>query len=228
VVVSKYGAKKSMILAAVAYSLFLYVLPDEIRGAHLCCIGIAWNIRINSLDRTKNSYLIRASGTESYGRDAGYFNTYQTLGSALGALIFGILALKLMFGKSFLIYSVFPLAGILVLSGIKDIKVKEKTNRLELIRKALFSATALRLSCLWFAVNFIHGLIIGIIPVEIGKNMGIGYIGLLSSLFYILPISASYHLGKLSDSRGRKNMIILSYAFLILGCLSLMQRRPVL
>jgi len=145
----------------------------------------------------------------------------QSLGSALGVLILGFLIVKFLFKIPFLIFSIFPIIGLLVISKITDLKVEEKINRFNLIKKSIFSKTALRLSIFWFAPQFTYGLTIGIIPIEIKNILGISFIGILSSLFYILPILFSYFWGKLSDIAGRKKMIILSYGFVIIGLISL-------
>ncbi|PIR02384.1 MAG: hypothetical protein CO031_01485 [Candidatus Nealsonbacteria bacterium CG_4_9_14_0_2_um_filter_37_38] len=220
VLVSKYGAKRCMILASIFYSIFiLSLLSKSIILIYLASslLGIAASF----LWTGQNSYLIRASDEKSYGANAGFFSSLQSLGSALGVLILGFLIVKFLFKIPFLIFSIFPIIGLLVISKITDLKVEEKINRFNLIKKSIFSKTALRLSIFWFAPQFTYGLTIGIIPIEIKNILGISFIGILSSLFYILPILFSYFWGKLSDIAGRKKMIILSYGFVIIGLISL-------
>ena len=100
---------------------------------------------------------------------------------------------------------------------MKDLKVKQKTNHFKLIKRSITSVTSLKLSSFWFATNFVFGLVISIIPLQIKDILGISYVGVLSSLFFILPIFLSYHFGKLSDIKGRINMIIFSYLLLIIS-----------
>ena len=62
---------------------------------------------------------------------------------------------------------------------------------------------------------------ISIVPLDIYHILGIKFVGVLSSLFYIFPIILSYSLGKLSDKKGRKKMVLLSYFIISLGLISL-------
>ena len=220
ILVSKYGAKKCMILGSLFYSLFiLSLLTKSIFLIYFASalLGIAASF----LWTGQNSYLIRASDEKSYGANAGFFSSLQSLGSALGVLILGVLIGKFLFKIPFLIFSIFPIIGLLVISKIKDLKVEEKINRFKLIKKSILSKTALRLSTFWFALQFTYGLTIGVIPIEIKNILGVSFIGVLSSLFYISPIFFSYFLGRLSDIMGRGKMIILSYALVIIGLISL-------
>ena len=220
VFVSKYGAKRCMIISSIFYSIFIISLLSKsvifiYFGSSL--LGIASSL----LWTGQNSYLIRTSDKNYYGANSGFFNSFQSLGSALGIFILGFLISVFLFNTSFLIFSVFPIFGFLLLFGLKDLKAKQEINHFRLIKKSITSITALKLSSLWFTVYFVYGLVIGIIPLEIKNILGVSYIGILSSLFYILPIFLSYYFGKLSDIKGRKSMIIFSYILLIISLIFL-------
>lgn len=218
--VSKYGAKKCIIFSSIFYFLFIISLLSKsviLIYISSSLLGIAASL----LWTGQNSYLIRASDKHTYGKNSGFFNSFFSLGSALGIFILGFLISKILFNKSFLIYSIFPIIGIIFLFKLKNLKAEPKTNYFKLIKKSLTSKNALRLASIWFVVNFVYGLIIGIIPLEIKKSLGIPYIGILSSLFYIVPIFLSYSFGKFSDIKGRKKIILFSYGLLIIGLLSL-------
>jgi len=220
VFVSKYGAKRCMILASIFYSLFVLSLLSKnviLIYSTSALLGIAASF----LWTGQNSYLIRASDEKSYGTNAGFFSSLQSLGSALGVLISGLIIGKFFFKIPFLIFSTFPLIGLLVISKIRDLKVEAKLNRFKLIKRSILSKTALKLSTFWFTLQFIYGLTIGIIPIEIKNTLGISFIGILSSLFYALPILFSYFFGRLSDILGRGKMILLSYLLVIIGLISL-------
>lgn len=220
VFVSKYGAKKCMILASIFYSLFILSLLTK----SLALIYIAsalLGIAASFLWTGQNSYLIRVSEEKSYGANAGFFNSFQALGAALSVLFFGFLIAIFYFKLPFLIFSFFPLIGLILLLQLKDVRIEGKISRFKLLKKSITSKTALRLSIIWFSLHFIFGLTIGIIPIQIKNILGLSYIGVLSSLFFILPIALAYPLGRLSDIKGRKPMIIFSYILLIIGLLSL-------
>lgn len=221
--VSKYGAKKCMLASSLVYSLFnVFLLTKDVSLVYFGSILLG--IAASFLWTGQNSYLIRASGEEGFGGNSGFFNCLNSLGNAIGALIMGFIISFLSFKTSFLIFSLFPIIGFLLLIKIKDIKSKNgtgKINRFRLIGKAITSKTALKLSSLWFAINFVFGLIIGIIPLEIEKTLGLSYVGILSSLFFLLPILLSYRLGKFSEKKGRKNVTVFSYLLLMSGLIFL-------
>ena len=136
---------------------------------------------------------------------------FNTLGGAFGILILGFLTKMLSFEKSFLIFAFFPLIAFLILFNLKDIKVKTKTKNLKIIKDVLKNKIILRISFIWFAFYFMYGILIGLIPISINKLMGIQYVGILTSLFYIFPIIFSYKFGSISDKIGRKKIMFLLY-----------------
>lgn len=220
VFVSKYGAKKCLVFASLFYSLFILSLLTK-SPALIYITSVLLGIAASFLWTGQNSYLIRASDRNSYGRASGFFESSKALGSALGVLFFSFLIAIFYFELPFLIFSFFPLIGLILLLKLKDVRVEEKISRFRFLKKSLTSKTAWNLSIIWFSLHFIFGLVIGIIPLQIKDIIGLSYIGVLSSLFFILPITLAYPSGKLSDIKGRKPMIIFSYILLILGLLSL-------
>ncbi|RLJ08778.1 MAG: hypothetical protein DRP16_00600 [Candidatus Aenigmatarchaeota archaeon] len=214
--VSKHGAKKCMIVSSIFYSVFIISLLSR-STLFIYFTSSLLGIAASLLWTGQNSYLIRASNKRYYGANSGFFNSFQSLGSAFGVFILGFLIPMFLFNVSFLIFSVFPLFGFLLLFGLKDLETKQDINHFRFVKKSITSVTALKLSSFWFSINFVFGLVISIIPLEIKKILGLPYIGILSSLFYVLPILLSYFFGKLSDIKGRKTMIIFSYILLIIS-----------
>ncbi len=219
--VSKYGARKCMILASIFYFLFIFaLLTKSIFWVYLASIllGVAASL----LWIGQNSYLIRASDEKYYGTNSGFFSTITCLGGAFGVIILGFLIDKLSFDLPFLIYAVFPLFGLLTLFSLKDLRGEQKKNHFMLLRKSFTSPTALKLSSIGFIVNFVFGLTLGIIPIEIKNTLGLSYVGILSSLIYIFPIFFSYFFGRLSDIKGREKALSFSYLILLIGLVSLL------
>jgi len=133
------------------------------------------------------------------------------LGSGIGILTLGFLISGHSYAKPFLLFSIFPIIGLVLLLRAKNIKSEKVDNRFRMMKKLMLSKTALKLSSLWFAVNFASGLIMGIIPIQIKNLFGVPFIGILLALFYIIPILLSFSLGKLSDKVGRTRAIAISY-----------------
>jgi MFS family permease len=218
--VSKYGPKKSMIIASIFYSIYIFsLLSKSIIFIYFTSslLGIAASL----LWTGNNCYLIMSSDKKSYGSNAGFFSSFQSLGSSIGAFVLGFIILNFYFNSSFLLFGIFPLIGFLLLFKLRDLRGKQKVDHLRLVKKSITSITALRLSVIWFSFMFVYGLVIGIIPIEIKNILGVSYVGYLSSLFFIIPIFLSYFFGRFSDIKGRKGMIIFSFIVGILGLGSL-------
>jgi len=220
VFVSKYGSKKSLLCSALFYSIFILSLLTK--SVVLIYIASALlGIAAAFLWTAKNTYLIRASNEKSYGENAGFFSVFQSLGSGLGVFILGFLLAEFFFQIPFLIFSIFPFLGFLLFFKLRDLKLEQNLSHFKMLKRVFSSKTALRFSCLWFGLNFVFGLAISIIPLQIKGALGVSFVGILSFLFFILPISLSYFFGKFSDLKGRKPMIIISYILLLVGLLSI-------
>ncbi len=216
VFVSRYGPKKSMITGAIFYSVFIFSLAFE-SVVFVYFSSLMLGIAASLLWTGQNVYLIRASDERGYGKSAGFFNSLHSLGGGAGVLFMGFLIAGFSFKLPFLFFSVFPLIGFFLLFGLRDMRCEERKNRFELVKKSVTNITALKLSVIWFSFNFVYGLVIGIVPIEIKDTLGISYVAVLGTLFYAMPILFSYLFGSVSDIAGRKTMIIYSYVLCIAG-----------
>ena len=217
--VSKFGAKKCMIFSTLAYSLFIASLLST-SVSLVYAASILLGIAAAFLWTGQGTYFIRASREDSYGANSGFFNTIEPIGPGLGVIILGLLISQFSFKFPFLIFAAFPLAGLFLLFFLQDLKDSSETRknyRFSFLKKILISPTALKVSAIWFAPYFVLGLVFGILPLQIKYNLGILYVGIFSFAIYILPILISYFLGRLSDARGRQEMLVISYIFLIAG-----------
>ena len=231
VFVSKYGAKKSMIISSLFYTLYMLSLLSK--STLLIYLGSALlGIAASLLWTGQSVYLIRTSEAHVYGKNAGFFSTLLAVGSGIGILVFGLVLQIIPFKDTFLIFSLFPTLAFFILCLLQSQKTVDeqnkingqtKTNHFQLLRKSITSLTAWQLSSIWFVMSFVSGLIMGIIPLEIGKIFGLSYVGYFSSLYFILPIFFSYFIGKISDKYGRKIMIFCAYLLFTLGLLSFTQ-----
>lgn len=208
--VSKYGPKKAMVLASVFYGLFiLSLLPGSLSLVYLgsALLGIAAAFLWNG----QNIYLIKASTEDNTGRGAGLFMVALSASAALGILTNWYLQRYLSLDTIFLLFSILPLIGFFLLLALPPVPTQHVPNKFQLLKRSLASPTALRFSSLWFGLAFVSGLALGFIPIDIKNLFGIKLVGPLSTLFYVMPILFSYFLGKVSDTLGRKPMIILSF-----------------
>lgn len=216
VVIAKVGAKRSMLMAVGFYTLYCLSLvtaqPLLIYSAS-AFLGAAGAV----LWTAQNSYLIRASESTVYGANAGFFSTLFALGAASGVFLLGLLLPVLGYKTGFLLFALVPLVAVAPLFLLQDIRAESQRNQWREMRRALTSVTALRIAAIWFAFNFIQGLMLGIIPLQIKSTIGVWAIGILGGMFYIMPMLFAYIFGKLSDLRGRRGMITLMYALSMAG-----------
>lgn len=220
VFVSRLGAKKCMVLGSIFYIAYILSLLSN-SPATIYLASVLLGIGASLLWTGQSTYLVRASKSESYGKNSGFYSTLQSLGLGIGILTLGFLTSRVSFEKAFLLFSIFPLAGLIVLSRLRGFRAEKNQNHFRLMKKSLSSKTALKLSALWFAVNFGNGLTLGALPLQIKNLLGAPFIGILSSMFFIAPVLFSFFFGKLSDSAGRKNVIALALALLLASFASL-------
>jgi len=208
--ISKYGAKKCMIFGTIFYFLFLISLLSKSFAAIYIASALL-GIGASFLWTGQNTYLIRASSKKYYGESAGFFNMVYMAGGGAGVLVLSFMLSISSYESSFLLFSIFPIIGLLLLFRLADIRTQKKQDHIRLIKKSLSSRTALKLSILWFVISFCSGLTRGIIPLQINTILGISFVGILFSLFSIAPIFLSFFFGKLSDKVGRNKIIAAAY-----------------
>lgn len=218
VVVSRFGPKASMIAGTVFYCLFILAVATKLPMV-IYPAGVLLGVAAALLWTGQNSYIIRVSDPTAYGRSIGFFGTFMALGPALGIPLFGFLISKVSFNIPLLIFAVFPLIGLLYLFQLKNVAVEPVSDHWRLLRKTFTSKMILRLAFIWLASFFAFGLAIGLIPISIGRSLGLGFVGPLTLIFYLLPIILSYFLGSISD---KYNRLALMAGLLLLGSLGLL------
>ncbi|MCK5547575.1 MAG: MFS transporter, partial [Thermoplasmata archaeon] len=201
VFVFRFRAKTCIIASALTYTLFIASLLSGIEIVIFVC-AVLLGIGAGIMWTAQNTYIIRMSRSDAYGANSGFFTTLFNLGTGLGIIMFGYIMVQYSFEHSIAVFSVAPVVAILLVLGMKEPHYpgkKEKKKPLRLMKKAATSATVLRLSSIWFSFTFVMGLAIGILPIQIYKVIGMQYVGILSSLFFLLPIATSYAFGRISD-----------------------------
>lgn len=228
VVVHHLGAKRSMMLATIPYAVYLAVVTTgsvALLYAASAFLGLAASV----LWIAQNSYLVRASDPTVYGRNAGVFSTCFSIGATLGVILFGWLR-PLIGGHTLLwIYASIPLIGMFALMRLDDLRAEPGPSKWTLVRQSIASPTAWRIGAIWFVFNFIQGLMLGVVPLEIKQTLGLAFVGILVGVFYITPMLFSYWFGRQSDRTGRIAMVRTMYALSLLGVALLFgARQPIL
>ncbi len=211
-ITKKYSLRKTMMWSSLVYALFIFSLQLNslpIVFFMAACLGIAaaflWN--------TQQIFLVKAA-TE-YGKSSGVFFTGHTISISIGLIMMSYFIPKFDFKMTLLALGFFPILGAIMLSFLPERKGKpiEKHG----LKSLLKNKSALRVSFQWIPFFFIKGMAFGLIPLMISKQMGIGWVGFLSSLFYLIPIFFAYYSGKVADKRGWKTNLAVSYFTAICG-----------
>jgi len=176
------------------------------------------------------TYIIRITLKEHYGKASGLFNTVFSLMIALGMITLGIFLQNFSYEISYALILIPGIIGLLFLFKIKnierndkndDIKEKEteninKSNRPN-VMKEIFNRKMFKFFLLGTTVGLLFSLAIGYIPIDISKNFGEIYVGLIGALFYVIPIFLSYITGTISDKIGRINSFIILLSLIFVG-----------
>ena len=213
--IPKYGAKVSMIVGSIFYSLYIFALLNKsilIVYVSSALLGIGASL----LWMGQNSYIIRMSDRKDYGKNSGMFFNLNSIGPVIGVILLGYLIKEYSFNIPFLVYAILSLIGFFLLFKLKKLKDYKSENKFKLIKKAIKSKLLLSFSTIWIVVNLLFALSIGMIPIEIKNRLGIEYIGLLASAVFLIPVIFSYFFGNLSDKIGRKPMIVSIYIITLL------------
>lgn len=227
-VVHRLGAKWSMMIATIPYSLYLGIVTTgsvPLLYTASALLGLAASM----LWTAQNSYLVRASDPAVYGRNSGVFATCFSVGATLGIILFGWLR-PLVGGHALLwTYAIVPLLGLFALLRLEDLRAEPGPSKWTLVRQSVASVTAWRIGAIWFVFNFIQGLMLGVVPLEIMQTLGLPFVGMLIGVFYVTPMLFSYWFGRQSDRTGRITMVRMMYVLSLLGVALLFgARQPIL
>jgi len=108
VFISKYGAKKALLLSSPFYSIFIFALL--LKSVPLLYIAsVLLGIAAAFLWTGQTVCLIQESPEDSYGRNSGFFTFSQSLGSALSVFALGFLINRFSFRVPFLLLFLPPL-----------------------------------------------------------------------------------------------------------------------
>lgn len=208
--VSRYGPKKAMVGAAAFYGVYMLSLLSG--SLILVYVGSAFlGIAAAFLWNGQNVYLIKSSVENTSGRSAGLFTVAISASAAFGILLVWYLQRFLSLDTIFLMFSVLPLISFILFFFLPAVETTNVPNKFRLLKRAILSKTAMRLSLLWFGLAFISGLALGFLPLDVKDLFGVSFVGPLSVVFYVIPILFAYFSGRISDAFGRKPMIVVSF-----------------
>ncbi|KPA15911.1 Major facilitator superfamily MFS-1 [Candidatus Magnetomorum sp. HK-1] len=220
-VIVKYGAKQLIVLSATVYIISCSIVLIEQK----CLIYIAailFGIAGAFLWLAQNSYIIKISKPETLGKNSGFFMAIYSLGSSLASLVLGYLICFCGYQKAFSIILIISILSILLFISLTSISSVSKSHEVLQIFKMFKSKTLIICSLTSFSSYYVFGIFISKIPLHI-KSILLDekYIGILSSLFYIMPILIAGYVGKKSDTIGREAVVFIGYIVMITGLILL-------
>ncbi len=217
--VFKFGAKKCLIFSSVFYSIFIFsLLSKSVFVIYPAAIFVGLAAAILWVAQT--SYLINFSEEKFYGKNSGFFTMFFYIGATTGILIFGWLLKVSSFEVAIFLFGIFSILAIPFILKLPNFNF-QRAYSFRAFRNVFFNSTALKVSSIWFVSRLVLGLIIGFLPLEIKKSLGVSYIGVLTIPYYILPLIFSYCFGAISDKFGRNRMVLLFYILAIFSLLAL-------
>lgn len=211
----KLGIKLSFILGSLAYvalvfgttlkiQLFIYIL-SFILGVGAGVAGIA-----------KIDFIRMIAPKNKRGEFAGAIESVRTFGGFIGIAAVSLALKFLNIDGVFLLLGTVMLIGTALLLFLSEptretskVSVKESQN-LKLMLKFVKDARILLLVPKSIAGGFLLGLVLGAIPAIIEKDFGIGWVGIITSLFHLTLASVLLLAGYLSDIKGRFGLIYAS------------------
>ncbi len=217
--IPKVGLKNLMIWGSISYSIYILAIgfswvPVILFTSLILGFGAAllWN--------AQGVYLVAASTKNKTGEAAGFFSTVWGLASFAGVLVTGlvldnrVLSDGLLFG----LLGLGPILGIGLLSRLGPIGSGETAKvNFSLAGKLLSSPTLWRLAMIWIVMVFVQTVGFSSLPVIISREIGIGAVGILGSVFPLAMAGFSLVSGKISDRFGRAGITNLGLLLLIIG-----------
>lgn len=219
-IVSRFGTKKCLIFGALFYSLFIFsLISRNIFFIYSASVLLGFGAAI--LWTAQGTFLVKASVPNYFGRNSGFFNVFQQLGTVVGIVITGILIIKFSFSISFLILGFLPLIAGLILFLLKKTDSREVNfpQNLFFLKKLGKNPYFLKMGLIWFSFSLVLASVAGRFPLEIKEHFNLGSIGFILPIFYFLPIISSYYFGKISDIKGRNIFLIFSLFLISIGFL---------
>lgn len=210
--VRTWGERICLLGAASMYAVFiLSIAHAPLWACYMAAAGcgvaaaILWTAQLLLLNRLKEG--------SSAERSAGVFHTLYSLGNGVGTLTAGIVTSR--YGLSIAFWAMVIAAVCAV--GIFSFLSSVDGNRAEQVQKQGSESAAfpwrrfVAFAAFSLSARMVYGLVIARLPMDIGKQLGAGAVGVVTSLVFLIPIFFPSVAAELTLRWGR-------FASAILGC----------
>ena len=221
----KFGLKKSLFFASLAYPLFIItiVLGSEILlYISSCVVGIASSIFWVS----HGTYFTKSVTKKNQGFYSGLSFSLLVVGSSITVFFMSFFVEHFSYTKIYFVLFILACLGSLSILFISNIDSVEKHTIHP--SKLIKNKSMLLFSCFIFSNFFIVGSMISRIPIRITDLFGLSYVGKIISIFGITIAILTILIGRLSDRNGRRKFFYISILSAILGFIIILTSESVL
>jgi len=217
--IGKYGSQKMIVVTTFLYIVsILAMIMDErlIIYSGTVLLGLSGAVLWNA----QNNYIVGVSQAHNRGKNSGFFVAVYGVGYAFGIYLLGYLIGQFGYQSAFYMMIGSAFGGLYLFY-----KMEELPNEISKKRQAsIFSIRSFTLLKAVIGSSFIQsllfGLAIALIPfhVQVVTDDSMK-VGLLSAMFFLMPLVLSVPVGKFSDKHGRGKVILVAILIALLGLL---------
>ncbi len=217
--IGRYGSQKMIVVTTMLYivSIVAMIMDNHLvvyMGTIL--LGLSGAILWNS----QNNYIVGISQAHNRGKNSGFFVAVYGVGYAFGIYMLGYLISQYGYQSAFYMMIIFAFGGLYLFSKMEQLPNETLKKR----NVSVFSVRSLTLLKVVLGSSFIQsllfGLAIALIPFHVQmltKNSQL--VGLLSAMFFLMPLLLSVAVGRFSDRHGRGKVVLVGIFIALIGLL---------
>lgn len=199
------GLKRAMVFGFSTYCALVFGIVSKNTWA-IYALSALLGIGCGIFGVAQTAFLRATAAKEKRGQVTGAVNALRTVGGFTGIVSVSLLLVKIPIETIYLVLGSVMVLGTLLLTTLQE-RTEEDTgvsaSNLADDLRMLKDKRVLLIAPFTVGAGFLLGLILGAVPVSIGKLYGLRYVGPISSSFHLTLAFAGFLSGKLSDRRGR-------------------------
>jgi len=215
--IGRYGSQKMIVVTTILYivSIVAMIMENElIIYAGTILLGLSGAILWNS----QNNYIVGISHEENRGKNSGFFVAVYGVGYAFGIYLLGYLIGQYGYQTAFYMMIIFAFGGLWLFTQMEQLPNETLTKQ----NVSVFSIRSMTLLKMVLGSSFIQsllfGLAISLIPLHVQMvTKDSTLVGLISAMFFLMPLFFSVFIGKISDQYGRGKIILMGVLIAIVG-----------
>ncbi len=215
--IGRYGSQKMIVVTTMLYIVSIVAMIMDNRliiYAGTVLLGLSGAILWNS----QNNYIVGISQAHNRGKNSGFFVAVYGVGYAFGIYLLGYLISQYGYQNAFYMMISFAFVGLYLFSKMEQLPNETLKKR----HLSVFSIRSLTLFRVVLGSSFIQsllfGLAIALIPFHVQMvTKDSQLVGLISAMFFLMPLLLSVPIGKFSDKHGRGKVILVAIFIALIG-----------